>query len=66
MDINKDKGICEKCGSTEGWGIYCDSQECGCGALKYWNCKCGHVTSYFHVTKKGKEVLKTLLGEKEF
>lgn len=55
---------CEKCGSDNGSGIYCDSEECGCGALKYWSCKdCVHTTHYFHATKRGKEVLRILLTE---
>jgi len=58
-------GKCEKCGSDNGSGIYCTNEECGCGELKYWICKdCGHVTSYFHITKKGKEVLRVLLKER--
>ena len=64
---DKRMGKCEKCGADNGFGTYCDSEECGCGALKHWSCKdCGHVTHYFHATKKGKEVLRVLLkGEQE-
>ena len=60
------EGLCENCGSNEGYGIYCTDPKCGCGGeLKYWHCKdCRHVTSFFHITGKGREVLRTLLGEK--
>ena len=58
-------GKCEECGSDNGSGIYCKDPECGCGGeLKYWSCKaCGHMTSYFHITAKGREVLRILLSE---
>jgi len=55
---------CEKCGSTNGSGIYCDGFGCGreeCGELKYFSCECGHMTSFYHITTLGEEVLDILL-----
>jgi len=64
MSSNSHNGKCEKCGSDDGYGIYCTDPECGCGEeLKYWHCRCGHVTSYFHITNRGREVLRILCSD---
>jgi len=33
---------------------------------KYFSCTdCGHMTSFYHITKKGKEILRILLTDEE-
>lgn len=58
---------CEKCGSTNGGGIYCDGFGCGreeCGEITYFSCyDCGHMTSFFHITALGEAVLEELLPQ---
>lgn len=65
--MNKnDNERCEKCDSTNGHKSYCDGPVCGCGELKHFYCKdCGHTTHFYHITKKGKEILKILMKERE-
>jgi len=60
-----DEAKCEKCGSANGNGIYCDGFGCGrekCGAIKYFSCHdCGYMTAFYHVTALGETILKELL-----
>ena len=59
--VRSEEVKCEKCGSTDGSVLYHTD-----GAVSKFSCtKCGHLTVYYHITEKGREVLRRLLGLKE-
>jgi len=62
------EGYCENCGSTNGYTHHCTGS-CGvegCKEPKYFSCHdCGHMTSFFHITARGKKVLEILLDPKQ-
>jgi len=62
------EGYCEKCNSKKGNTHHCKGG-CGiegCMEPKYFSClDCGHMTSFFHITAKGKKILEILLEPKE-
>jgi Zn ribbon nucleic-acid-binding protein len=66
LSEKEQKTKCEECGSTNVKINYRSKEDIEEGLIESVDClDCGHHEPYFHITERGKEVLKVLLPDIE-